>query len=132
MSYVKRDNIPAAPEETVVELDSGALAAVSCVRKRVDAGVSYHAKARAIHENGEPRTLPDGRPIVTEIKHSVTASRMGELGDDAIARECLLAVLGEPVAGLFGWPDVVLTGISLRISLQAADVAGPADAGALL
>lgn len=132
MSYVKRTDITADAGETVVELDTGALVAASCSRKRVASGVAYHARARAIDAEGLPILLPDGRAVATELKHSVTAARMEELGDDAIARECLLAVLGEAVAGLFGWPDVVLTGISLRISLQAADVAGPADAGALL
>lgn len=132
MTYIKRTEIPAGPDETVVQLDTGALVAASCTRKRVDAGVAYHAIARAIDTAGLPILLPDGRPVLTELKHSVTAARMEELGDDAIARECLLAVLGEPVTGLFPWPDVVLTGVSIRISLQAAAVAGPADAGALL
>lgn len=132
MSYQKRTDIPAGPGETVVELDTGALVAASCSRKRVAAGVAYHAMARAIDADGQPITLPDGRPVATELKHSVSASRMEELGDDAIARECLLAVLGEPVTGLFAWPDVVLSSVSLRISLQAATVAGPVDAGAVL
>lgn len=132
MSYTKRTDIAAGPGETVVELDTGALVAASCTRKRVAAGVVYHAIARAIDASGDPVTLPDGRPVVTELKHSVSAARMEELGDDAIARECLLAVLGEPVTGLFAWPDVLLTGVSIRISLQASAVAGPADAGALL
>lgn len=132
MSYTKRADLTADDGETVVQLDTGALAAVSCTRKRVDAGVAYHAVARAITEDGQPVTLPDGRAVRTELKHSVTAARMEELGDDAIARECLLAVLGEPVTGLFPWPDVVLSSVSLRISLQAATVTGPADAGALL
>ena len=132
MSYQKRTDIPAGPDETVVELDTGALVAASCTRKRVASGVAYHASARAIDADGQPVTLPDGRPVATELKHSVTAARMEELGDDAIARECLLAVLGEPVTGLFAWPDVVLSSVSLRISLQAAPVAGPVDAGAVL
>lgn len=132
MTYIKRTDIPAGPDETVVQLDTGALVAASCTRKRVDAGVAYHATARAIDAAGQPILLPDGRPVATAFKHSVSAARMEELGDDAIARECLMVVLGEPVTGLFAWPDVVLTGVSLRISLQAATVSGPADASALL
>lgn len=132
MTYIKRTDVPAGADETVVQLDTGALAAVSCTRKRVDAGVAYHAIARAISASGLPVLLPDGRPVRTEHKHTVTAGRMEELGDDAIARECLLAVLGEPITGLFPWPDVVLTGISLRISVQAAAVSGAADADAIL
>lgn len=132
MSYLKRTDITAGPDETVVELDTGALVAASCSRKRVAAGVAYHARARAIDAEGLPILLPDGRPVDTEMKHSVSAARMEELGDDAIARECLLAVLGEPVTGLFAWPDVVLSSVSLRISLMAAPVAGPADAGSIL
>lgn len=132
MSYTKRTDIPAGDGETVVELDTGALVAASCTRKRVASGVAYHAMARAIDADGQPVTLPDGRPVATELKHSVSAARMEELGDDAIARECLLAVLGEPVTGLFAWPDVVLSEVSVRISLQAAGVAGAVDAGAVL
>ena len=132
MTYQKRTDIPAGDGETVVELDTGALVAASCTRKRVASGVVYHARARAIDAEGLPILLPDGRAVATELKHSVTAARMEELGDDAIARECLLAVLGEPVTCLFAWPDVVLSEVSVRISLQAAPFAGPVDAGAVL
>jgi hypothetical protein len=132
MSYTKRTDIAAGPGETVVQLDTGDLVAVSCTRKRVPAGVAYHAKARAIDENGQPITTADGRPVVTELKHSVTAARVDELGDEAITRECLLAVLGEPVTGLFAWADILLSDASIRISLQAAQVSGHADVTAVL
>jgi hypothetical protein len=132
MSYEKRTDITADAGETVVELDTGALVAAACNRKLVDAGVVHHATARALLPDGAPMLLPSGQPVVTQLKHSVPVGRIEELGDDTIARECLLAVLGEPLAGLFGWPDVVLTGVSIRISLQAATVAGPVDAGAVL
>ena len=131
MAYTKRNDVPVQPGELAVELDSGELVAVKCERKRVDAGVSYHSRARAIGPDGLPALDALGRPIVTEFKHTVGVDKVAELGDDAITREMLLVVLGEPVS-LFPWAEVILTGVSIRVSLAAAQVAGTADAGAVL
>ena len=54
------------------------------------------------------------------------------LGQEAVNRECMLAVLGEPVQGLFRWSDILLSGQSIRVSIAAAAVVGPADPGAVL
>ena len=131
MTYTKRSNVPAIEGETVVELDTGALVAVRCDRKRVDAGVCYHAQARAVDAVGAALLFPGGRPIQTEFKHSVPVSRVDEIGDAVITRECLFAVLGEPVS-VFPWPESVLTGVSIRVSLAAAQVSGTADAASVL
>ena len=140
MTYSKRNDIPVADGELAVELDTGALVAVRCDRKRVDAGVCYHAQARAIDAEGTQLADGSARPIVTEFKHSVPVDLVDTLGDDAITRECLLAVLGEPMtprsdsSGLtmFAWPDAVLSGVSIRVSIAAAAVSGAADAAAVL
>lgn len=132
MSYTKRNDIPVADGEIGIELDTGDIIAVSCIRKRVDSGVCYNAKARAINADGTARAYPDGRLLETEMKHSVSVERVETLTDDAIARECLLAVLGEPLQGLFGWADVNLSAWSIRVSIAAAAVSGAADAGAVL
>lgn len=132
MSYIKRDNIPVLTGEIAVELDTGDIVAVACIRKRVDAGVCYHATARAIEADGTARLYPNGAPLETAMKHSVSVERVETLTDDAIARECLLAVLGEPPQGLFGWSDVNLSAWSIRVSIAAASVSGAADAGAVL
>ncbi len=131
MPYVKRSDIPVQAGEQAVELDTGALVAVCCDRKRVDAGVCYHAQARAVDEAGATLLYPDGRAIATALKHSVPAETVETLTDDAITRECLLVVLGEPVS-LFPWAPSLLASSSIRVSLAAAAVSGPADAGAVL
>lgn len=140
MSYAKRNDIPVSPDETVVQLDSGELIAVGCDRKRVDSGVVYHACARAIDAAGSVLADPRGRPLATELKHTVPIEIVDAMGDSAIARECMLAVLGEPLTAagdgtglnLIPWSPMVLASASIRISLAAATVSGPADAGALL
>jgi hypothetical protein len=132
MSYTKRSDIPCGVEETVVQLDTGDLVAVSCNSKRVDAGVSYRPRARAIDAQGDPLNWPDGRPIETGFTHNTTVERVEALGQEAVNRECMLAVLGEPVQGLFRWSDILLSGQSIRVSIAAAAVVGPADPGAVL
>lgn len=140
MSYLKRNDIPVAAGELAVELDTGTLAAVRCDRKRVDAGVCYFAQARAVDATGADLQDSAGRPVVTQFKHVVPVEQVDAIGDDAITRECLLAVMGEPLTprndgsglALFPWPDAVLTGVSLRVSIAAAAVSGAADAGAVL
>jgi hypothetical protein len=132
MSYTKRDDIPVGTGEIAVELDTGDLVAVGCNRKRVDYGVCYHATARAINVDGTARTYPTGALLQTAMKHSVSVDRVDTLTDDAIARECMFAVLGEPLAGLFAWSDVNLSAWSIRVSISAAQVSGDADAGAVL
>lgn len=132
MSYIKRDNIPVLAGELAVELDTGDIVAVACNRKRVDYGVCYHATARAIEADGTARAYPNGSPLATSLKHSVSVERVDVLTDDAIARECMFAALGEPLQGLFGWPDVNLSAWSIRVSIAASQVSGDADAGAVL
>lgn len=131
MTYTKRTDIPVQSGEIAVELDTGALVAVRCDRKRVDQGLSYHSSARQIDAQGRTLTYPNGSPIRTEFKHACSVERVDELTDSAIVREMLLAVLGEPVS-LIPWPESVLTSVSIRVSIAAAAVAGPADAGAVL
>lgn len=132
MSYTKREDVPASVGETVVELDTGDLVAVSCSSKRVDSGMVYFPQARALDADGLARVDADGRPIQTGFKHSVPIERVEALTHDAITRECLLLVLGEPLQGLFLWTDNMITGQSIRISIAASPLVGVADAGAVL
>lgn len=132
MSYIKRDNIPVLAGEIAVELDTGDIVAVACNRKRVDYGVCYHATARAIESDGTARKYPNGSLLQTAMKHPVQVERVDTLTDDAIARECMFAVMGEPLADLFRWSDVNLSAWSIRVSIAASQVSGDADAGAVL
>ena len=52
---------------------------VACNRKRVDYGVCYHATARAIESGGTARLYPNGSPLQTSLKHSVSVERVDVL-----------------------------------------------------
>lgn len=137
MTYLKRADIPVMAGELAVELPGAGFAAVRCDRKRVDSGIAYHPQARAITEEGAQVLDARGQPIVTETKHTAPMDQVERIGDDAIARECMLLVLGEPLTPvgdgtLIRWADTTISGCSLRVSIAAAAVAGPADAGAVL
>lgn len=126
MSYIKRDNVPARPGETVVELDTGGLVAVSCDRKLVGDRIVFHVHARAIDTAGEQLVGADGRPVLREFKHSAPAD--AEAGDTA--RQCLLAALGEPCE--LSLSSAVLASYSIRVALGAATAVGQVDVGAVL
>lgn len=127
MSYEKINGIPAGTNEQVVILDSGDYVAVSCTLARVPSGVSFHAKARAIDQGGMPILDANGEKVETEFIHSVPASVVDSTGSVEIARDCMMAVLGEPT--ITKWADVLLSDANIRISIYAAPIDGPIDAG---
>lgn len=127
MPYTKRPDILTVPGYLVVELDTGALVAVACERKRVARGIAYHAVARAVDATGADLAPP----VMTEHTHSASMEELGRLGDDAIAADMLRAVLGEPPVAI-PWSDVVLGAASIRLSLAADPLQGATDADALL
>lgn len=128
MTYIKRTDLTALEGETVVELDTGDLVAVKCTVERSDTGVAFMATARAIHEDGEPVLDAVGNPIQTAFPLSVPADRL----DANLARDCMLAVLGEPITRDPPWSEVTLSRVSIRVSLAAAPMVGNVDAGAVL
>ncbi|KRG71772.1 hypothetical protein ABB27_02455 [Stenotrophomonas terrae] len=130
MTYIKRTDVPALTGELVVELDTGALVATSCSCERVATGVAFRAKARAIDAVGAPVLDAEGRPVVTQLSHVAPVSVVDAETPEVISRDCLLAVLGEPVTR--PWADVLLSSVSIRVSLAAAPISGPVDAGAVL
>ncbi len=130
MTYEKRNDVPCLAGEQVVELDTGSLVATSCSCERVATGVAFRAKARAIDGEGEPVLDAEGRPVVTELSHVAPVAVVDAETASVISRDCLLAVLGEPVTR--PWADVLLSSVSIRVSLAAAPISGPVDAGAVL
>lgn len=131
MSYIKREGIPVEAGEIAVELDTGELVAVGCGRSRVDSGVEFHARARVIVETGASVRDANGKPIVTEFRHAAPVGIVDATGADVIARDCMLAVMGEPVE-VVSWGNALLAGVSIRVSLAAAQISGPVDAGGVL
>ncbi|MBO9717534.1 MAG: hypothetical protein J7507_12180 [Pseudoxanthomonas sp.] len=113
---MKRDDVPAGAGETVVELDTGELVAVSCTREAAGARVRFHARARVLDTE-----------LATEYRHGAL---IAGLDADAIGLQCLLAVLGEPVT--LPLAERVLAEVSIRSQISAAALAGEVDAGAVL
>jgi len=136
MPYTKRPDLEVDAGWIAVELDTGHTVAVTCERKRVASGVAYHAIAKAIDWTGSERRDSKGQPLRTELKHAVPVAQIEEAGDcletgdGCIAREVMLAVLGEPCA--LPLPDIVLSAVSIRVSLIANELQGAADADSLL
>jgi hypothetical protein len=131
VAYEKVSDIPANPGETVVQLDTGEYVAVSCARKQIVGAegvmISYHTVARAIDSLGQPVLASDGRPVKRSFKHCEPEAKDA----NAVARDCILAALGEePVETAF--TQLALDSYSIRVALRAADVVGQVDAGSLL
>ncbi len=126
MTYTKREDLAGRPGETVVALDDGHLVAISCARKLLGNRISFHVLARAIDTAGAPLRDAGGEPIEREFKFSA------DVGTDAdeMARQCLLAALGEPTTLPLG--PMGQASHSIRVALAAAPVAGAVDAGAML
>ena len=139
MSYVKRTDLQAGEGETVVELDSGSLVAVSCTRKSVESGMAYHAVARAIDAQGESLFTSTLQPVMSEHKHTFTPEKLAELGDPVIMREMLYIVLGEPatLSQEFSVPLIpisndVRAAKSIVRHIEESSLQGAADPGSVL
>ena len=115
MAYTKREDIPARPGETVVQLDTGELVAVSCTRELRGDRLAFQVRARTIVGSA-----------VREFAH--TAPPDGD--PDDTARQCLLAALGEPNTLLLS--PAVEASYSIRVAIAHAQNEGPVDAGAVL
>lgn len=116
MTYTKREDITAGPGETVVELDTGELVAVSCNREAAGARVRFHARARVLQT-----------ALATEFRHGALTAG---LDVDSVSLQCLRAVLGEPVT--LPLAERVLAEVSIRSRIAADAMAGQVDAGAVL
>ncbi|MCD7096928.1 hypothetical protein [Stenotrophomonas sp. MMGLT7] len=128
MSYSKRDDIPVQAGEQAVELDDGALVAVRCVQSIDGSRLRFHATARAIDAAGAAVVDAAGTPVARELQHSDPDTTRAT----AVARDCLLAVLGEPPATV-QWGAQYLLDVSIRQALALANIhPGAADAAALL
>lgn len=119
MTHIERDDITAATDERVVELDTGELVAVRCTLQVVGAVVHYHATARVIDETGAPVNDAAGRSIARELRHQAR----GAASVDAITEACIAAVLGDP-QDVVPWGDDLLIDVSIREAIALAPLAG--------
>lgn len=139
MSYAKIDPQPSGlqPGEIAVALDSGETVAVSVtLTPQANNAPSFlHAVARQIGTDGSAVLDASGNAVMTEFTYSLTASEANDpTAFQAVQRDCLMAVLGEPVTGALSDPihATAIANVSIRNRIAALAIAGPADVGALL
>lgn len=139
MSYTKTDPQPAGlnPDETAVTLDDGSIVAVSAgVTPQANGAPSVIlALARAIRADGNAVTDAQGQPVTSTFPFTPSAEQANDPTQFAAAqKDCLMAVLGEPVTTILTDPihAAALANASIRNRLAALAIAGPVDAAALL
>ena len=115
MAYEKRDDVAVGPGEMAVELDTGELVALSCTRALAGDRFAFQVRARQL----------DGS-AVREFVHTAPA---GADADD-VARQCLLAALGEPNTLMLS--DAVAASYSIRVAIEHGQAVGPVDVRAVL
>ncbi|MDP8994029.1 MAG: hypothetical protein M3N07_03450 [Pseudomonadota bacterium] len=133
--------------EVAVRLDSGHYVAASVSWRVLDngGGVAFEACARWIHGDGATRLDRHGQHVKRSLTYNVPAPRVAELGLQAIAREMLHAVLGEPptmralgdgsgeTLPLIPWSDESRLNANIRQAIAlTAETAPRMDAAALL
>lgn len=138
MSYTKI-TAPAGlnPDESAVTLDTGETIAVSVtlVPQPNNAPSFVDANARQINTDGTAKLDAAGEAITTEFRYTPPPSEANDpTALAAVQKDCLMAVLGEPLTGLLSDPihAGAIANCSIRNRIAALAVAGPVDAGALL
>lgn len=139
MSYTKISPAPAgiAPTESAVTLDSGETIAVSAAftPQPNNAPSVVYAIARQINADGTAKLDADNAPIMTEFQYTPSPDEANDPAAlAAVQKDCLMAVLGEPLTGPLSDPihAGAIANCSIRNRIAALAIAGPVDAGALL
>lgn len=128
MSYEKIDTVLVMTNESCVLLDSGDYVAFSLNRYIDKSNIVFRGAARAIYADGMPMLTKLGFPVKTEIIHSDPRT---SLADD-IAKDCILALLGEPTT-LVEWSAQYLVDVNIRHAISLANVdSSPFDPSSLI
>lgn len=85
------------PDETVVKLDTGELAAVSVERAWLPngAGIGFRAYARWINADGSSKTSPGGELVESVMHYTADMAMLQKYAADDVARDMALLALGE-------------------------------------
>lgn len=135
------------PDESAVVLDEGSAVAVSVERRRLPtgAGVAFTAWARWIEGDGATMLDAHGQEVETIATWTADPPTLDRHGADALAREMLLAVLGEaptllppgpdlelPERPVIAWTDEWRANVSVRAAIACCRPPASPDAAALL
>lgn len=125
------------PGETAVTLDSGETIAVSVTLTPQTNNAPSHidAVARQINADGTAVLDTAGSAVMAEFRYTPSASEANDTtAFAATQKDCLMAVLGEPLTGPLSDPihANAVANCSIRNRIAALAIAGPVDAGALL
>lgn len=137
MAYTLLDPQPSNLTGTEVALDlgGGVFVAVSVTPTWLSngAGVGFTGSARVIDAEGVAQTCPNGQAIESYIGHTADAPTVQALGVPTISKECLLALLGEPLTpDTVHWSDEFLLNTSIRHAVTSAAATAPSSAASLL
>lgn len=132
-------------DETAYALDGGEKVAVSVASRRLEngGGVVFQAWARWIEPDGTTKLDADGQEVETTFQHTADAGMVDNLTIPVIAKEMLLAVLGEPATTreldgekipLVAWGNDLRLDVSIRNACRVAKETGPLalSAGSIL
>lgn len=128
MSYQKKEGVPVRDGESAIELDTGELVAVVCNRFVAGGRIQFSGSARAINSDGSSILDGDGKAVERRFPYSDPRPVLV----DAIARDVLLALLGERPE-LVAWSDQALQDVSIRQAIALANInIGAIDASSVL
>lgn len=127
-------------DEAQLTLDTGEEIALSIERVRDPAthATTYIGRTRVLAADGSTLLDAQGQPLVCEVRHTVSASVLDALGDEAVTGAFARALLGEPPAPLKGaaalagkapdspWSEEFLHGASIRSAIKAGKRTGHA------
>lgn len=144
MAYTTLDPQPAnlTTGEVAYSLDDGTLVAISINAKWLDnnGGVWFNGVARHINADGTSCLCGNGNPVQTSCPHTADLNQVQTLGQNAIAKEVQLALLGEPATTevvdgetvpLIRWSTDFLNNASIKVAAQIAAATGQIDLSGL-
>lgn len=127
------------PSEVAVQLDTGEYVAVYVERtwQENNAGLAFYTSARLINADGSTKLCVAGKEIVIEVRTASVQKDIQDYGADALTKEHVLAVLGEPTTqvpvpdgqpgetmSMMRWDANFLANISIRQAIAAVACAG--------
>lgn len=130
------------PCEVAVQLDSGEYVAVYVERtwQENNGGLTYYTSARLTNADGSTMLCVENKEIVVEFRHNSSQAEIAAFGADVLAKEHVLAALGEPLTqvpvpgGTTGetmpmipWDTTFLANVSIRHAIAATNCAGEVE-----